>query len=181
MSRYHASLFLFKLTLDSFNSSWWQNPKRALILNCYEIINILKEILAQTNRRNIRKKKEKYLLLCHTSMVQPKINQLILSYFHLFISTLLYLLSLFQLYLNHCRQRISCCCFFCSNKVVFVQIVIKVIHQLKYYFRSVVNVNNNTSRPAAEIGNILWNVELRCPAMFPSLWYPLYVIFASNG
>ena len=36
----YVFLCLFHLILDSFENTWWQNPKRALVLNHKEIINI---------------------------------------------------------------------------------------------------------------------------------------------
>ena len=57
-------LFLFYLTLESFNNNWWQKPKRALVSNYYKIINILKERLAQINT-NSKKKNQMYILLSY--------------------------------------------------------------------------------------------------------------------
>ena len=44
-----------------------KNPKRALVLNRYEIINVSKEKLTQINI-NLRKEKETYPLLYYNSM-----------------------------------------------------------------------------------------------------------------
>ena len=62
-SRNHAFLFLLPLTSGRFESNWWQNPKTRLDFK--PLGN--KKKLAQINR-NLRKKKELYLLIYHTSM-----------------------------------------------------------------------------------------------------------------
>ena len=51
------------MTLYSLKSNSWQIPKRVLVLNHKEIINLLKQKLTQINR-NLRKK-ELYLLLSY--------------------------------------------------------------------------------------------------------------------
>ena len=63
--------FLFALTLDSFKSNRWQNQKRSLVLN-YQKSSLYEKKLAQLNR-NLQKRKELHLLLCHASILKPSV------------------------------------------------------------------------------------------------------------
>ena len=91
LCRNHAFLFLFPLTLDSFKSNRWQNQKRSLVLN-YQKSSLYEKKLAQLNR-NLQKRKELYLLLCHASMLKPSV-----AFSVLYLSKANYLPNIKQLY-----------------------------------------------------------------------------------
>ena len=69
------SSFFVSLCSDSwhFQSSWWQNPKRALVLNQSDIINKWKKLALRN--RNLRKKKECILLFIITSWMEQMANK----------------------------------------------------------------------------------------------------------